>query len=79
MVTPRRTLYQEVLDVITKLLAVGAIGLGVAIAQPVSQAKPVVADPAFSDLTCTCQTPPPAPGQTTQDRINQGLQDALTR
>ncbi|WAJ43115.1 hypothetical protein OK015_18010 [Mycobacterium sp. Aquia_216] len=64
---------------IVKLLAVGAIGLGVAMGQGVSQAAPVVADPAFSDLTCSCQTPPPAPGQTRDDRINQGLQDALTR
>jgi hypothetical protein len=70
---------QEVLKVIAKLLAAGAIGLGVAMAPGASHAAPVVADPAFSDLTCTCQTPPPAPGQTTNDRINQGLQDAFTR
>jgi hypothetical protein len=65
--------------VITKLLAVGAIGIGVVMGQAASQAAPVVADPAFNDLSCTCQTPPPAPGQTSQDRINQGIQDALTR
>jgi hypothetical protein len=65
--------------VITKLLAVGAIGLGVALGQGASNAAPVVADPAFNDLSCSCQTPPPAPGQTTQDRINQGLRDAFTR
>ena len=64
---------------ITKLLAIGAIGLGVAMGQTASQAAPVVADPAFNDLTCTCQTPPPAPGQTSQDRINQGMQDAFNR
>lgn len=64
---------------ITKLLAVGAIGLGVAMGQTAGQAAAVVADPAFNDLTCTCQTPPPAPGQTTDDRINQGLRDAFTR
>lgn len=64
---------------IAKLLAAGAISLGVAMEQAVSQAAPVIADPAFNDLTCTCQTPPPAPGQTSEDRINQGLQDALTR
>lgn len=62
---------------ITKLLAVTAIGLGVALGPGPSQA--LVADPAFNDLSCTCQTPPPAPGQTTEDRINQGLQDALNR
>jgi hypothetical protein len=65
--------------VITKLLAIGAIGLGVALAPTTSQAAPAVADPAFDDLTCSCQTPPPLPGQTAQDRINQGLQDAFTR
>ncbi|MEE6138961.1 hypothetical protein SKC41_21855 [Mycobacterium sp. 050128] len=64
---------------VTKLLAVGAIGLGVVIGQGPSQAAPVVADPAFHDLSCTCQAPPPVPGQTTEDRINQGLQDALNR
>jgi hypothetical protein len=47
--------------------------------QAVSQAAPVAADPAFNDLTCSCETPPPAPGQTTDDRINQGLHDAFTR
>lgn len=62
---------------ITKLLAVTAIGVGVAVGQGPSQA--LVADPAFNDLSCTCQTPPPVPGQTTEDRINQGLQDALNR
>ncbi len=64
---------------IAKLLAVGAIGIGVVMGQAASQATPVVADPAFNDLTCTCQTPPAAPGQTTEDRINQGLHDAFTR
>jgi hypothetical protein len=79
MVTLSKTHDQEVFKVIAKLLAAGAISLGVAMGQAVSQAAPVVADPAFNDLTCTCQTPPPAPGQTSEDRINQGLQDALTR
>ncbi|WAC93554.1 hypothetical protein [Mycobacterium sp. Aquia_213] len=64
---------------IAKLLAVGAIGLGVAMGQTASQAAPVMADPAFNVLSCSCQTPPPAPGQTTDDRINQGLHDAFTR
>ncbi|CDO89333.1 hypothetical protein AWC29_12430 [Mycobacterium triplex] len=63
----------------TKLLAIGAIGAGVAMGQAVSQAAPVLADPVFNDLSCTCQAPPPVPGQTTEDRINQGLQDALNR
>jgi hypothetical protein len=65
--------------VIAKLLVIGAIGLGVAAGQATGQGAPVVADPAFTDLTCTCQTPPPAPGQTSQDRINQGMYDAFTR
>ncbi|GBG37244.1 hypothetical protein [Mycobacterium montefiorense] len=64
---------------ITKLLAVGAIGIGVVMGQATGQAAPVVADPAFNDLGCTCQTPPPVPGQTSEDRINQGLHDAFTR
>ncbi|OBA63644.1 hypothetical protein A5647_04445 [Mycobacterium sp. 1100029.7] len=64
---------------ITKLLAIGAIGLGVTLGQPASDAAPGVADPAFNDLTCTCQTPPPAPGQTSEDRMNQGMYDAFTR
>lgn len=64
---------------IAKLLAVSVIGLGVALGQGVSTAAPAVADPAFNDLTCTCQTPPPPPGQTSADRINQGLYDAFTR
>ncbi len=64
---------------ITKFLAAGAIGLGVVMGRAVSEAAPVVADPAFSDLSCSCQTPPPAPGQTTDDRINQGLHDAFSR
>jgi hypothetical protein len=71
--------HQRGQKVITKLLAAGAIGLGVAMGQAVSQAAPVIADPAFNDLSCSCQTPPPAPGQTTDDRINQGLHDAFTR
>lgn len=64
---------------ITKVLAVAAIGLGVALSPGIGSAMPLVADPAFNDLTCTCQTPPAAPDQTAEDRINQGLHDAFTR
>ncbi|MFP1151924.1 hypothetical protein [Mycobacterium sherrisii] len=65
---------------IAKLLTVSAIGLGVALEQGASSAAPAVADPAFNDLTCSCQTPaPPPPSQTSADRINQGLHDAFTR
>ncbi|ORW73301.1 hypothetical protein AWC25_18095 [Mycobacterium sherrisii] len=51
-----------------------------ALEQGASSAAPAVADPAFNDLTCSCQTPaPPPPSQTSADRINEGLHDAFTR
>ncbi|WAC93553.1 hypothetical protein [Mycobacterium sp. Aquia_213] len=60
---------------ISKVLAGGAIMIGVAM----GLAAPAGADPAFSQLTCSCQVLGPEHGLTLEDRINRGIQDAHVR
>lgn len=60
---------------ITKIIMGGAIVLGAT----VGLAAPANADEVFNQLSCTCSVPAPFVSPVVTDRINQGINDALTR
>jgi hypothetical protein len=59
----------------TRALVTGAIAVLVGIAAaPAALADP----PGFSDITCSCQPPPPQAGSSVQDHIKQGIRQGLS-
>jgi hypothetical protein len=61
--------------VITRILVGGAVALGAATAL----AAPADGDPAFNQLSCSCQVLGPEHGVTLEERINRGIQEAHAR
>ncbi|WAJ46322.1 hypothetical protein OK015_07590 [Mycobacterium sp. Aquia_216] len=60
---------------ITKII----IGSAVVLGATVGLAAPASADVVFNQFSCTCGAPPPFASPLAADRINQGINDALTR
>lgn len=60
---------------ITKALVAG----GITVLVGVGAAAPALADPTtFTNITCSCQAPPPQAGPSIQDQISQGIQQGLS-